>query len=40
MTIAGLNHLDCTGVRGHLIEAVKIACRQGEIMDRKTAQEK
>lgn len=33
MTIAGLNHMDRTGVRGHLIDAVKIALKQGEAMD-------
>lgn len=32
MTIAGLNYLDIAGVRGHLIEAVKTARRQGEAM--------
>lgn len=35
MTIAGLNHLDMAGVRGHLIEAVKIAQRQGRDMDQE-----
>lgn len=35
MTIAGLNYLDMTGVRGHLIEAVKIAQRQGRDMDQE-----
>ena len=34
MTIAGLNHMDRTGVRGALIDAVKIAAEQGERMDR------
>ena len=33
MTIAGLNLLDRTGVRGHLIEAVKTARDQGKVMD-------
>ena len=33
MTIAGLNHMDKSGTRGHLIEAVKIALVQGEAMD-------
>ena len=33
MTIAGLNYMDAQGIRGHLIEAVKVACRQGEAMD-------
>ena len=33
MTIAGLNLLDRTGVRGHLIEAVKTARDQGKAMD-------
>lgn len=33
MTIAGLNLLDRTGVRGHLIEAVKTARDQGKTMD-------
>lgn len=33
MTIAGLNHLDKFGVRGLLIEAVKIAAEQGKQMD-------
>ncbi len=35
MTIAGLNLLDRTGVRGHLIEAVKTAGERGRIMDMK-----
>lgn len=34
MTIAGLNHMDRTGMRGHLIDAVKAALEQGERMDR------
>ncbi|MDL2266902.1 pyrroline-5-carboxylate reductase [Desulfovibrio sp. OttesenSCG-928-G15] len=33
MTIAGLNHLDRTGVRGHIIDAVKAAFEQGGRMD-------
>lgn len=33
MTITGLNHLDRTGVRGHLIDAVKVALQQGVHMD-------
>ena len=36
MTIAGLNYMDAQGIRGHLIEAVKVACRQGEVMDRES----
>ncbi len=36
MTIAGLNYMDTQGIRGHLIEAVKVACRQGEVMDRES----
>ncbi len=37
MTIAGLNHLDRTGVRGHLIDAVKAACERGKSMDREAS---
>lgn len=33
MTIAGLNHLDRTGVRGHVIDAVKAAYERGKSMD-------
>ncbi len=40
MTIAGLNHLDCVGVRGHLIEAVKKTMAQGKIMDKEFCPEK
>jgi pyrroline-5-carboxylate reductase len=36
MTIAGLNHLDRTGMRGHVIDAVKIALQQGEAMNQET----
>lgn len=35
MTIAGLNHMDRTGLRGHLIDAFKTAWLQGEAMDRQ-----
>ena len=40
MTIAGLNHLDRTGTRGHLIDAVKVALEQGAAMDRETDKQK
>ncbi len=36
MTIAGINHLDRYGVRGHIIDAVKTACERGAAMDRET----
>lgn len=34
-TIAGLNHLDRTGVRGHLIDAVIAAYQRAECMDKE-----
>ena len=39
MTIAGLNHMDSTGLRGTLIDAVKIAAKQGERMDQDLGNE-
>lgn len=36
MTIAGLNYMDCQGLRGHLIEAVKVAYRKGVALDIQT----
>ena len=33
MTIAGLNHLDRTGIRGHIIDAARAALDQGKAMD-------
>lgn len=40
MTIIGLNHLDRVGVRGHLIDAVKMALEQGKLMDKEFCPEK
>ncbi|MEL7641755.1 MAG: pyrroline-5-carboxylate reductase [Solidesulfovibrio sp.] len=40
MTIAGLNHLDRVGLRGHLIDAVKMALDQGRLMDKDFCPEK
>lgn len=40
MTIIGLNHLDRVGVRGHLIDAVKMALDQGKLMDKELCPEK
>lgn len=38
MTIAGLNHMDTTGIRGHVIDAVKTALARGKAMDREATQ--
>ena len=40
MTIIGLNHIDRVGVRGHLIDAVKMALDQGKLMDKEFCPEK
>ncbi|MEG6503773.1 MULTISPECIES: pyrroline-5-carboxylate reductase dimerization domain-containing protein [unclassified Desulfovibrio] len=40
MTIAGLNHLDRTGVRGQIINAVRAALEQGRAMDAEMSVEK